>query len=138
MEGGIGEGDIRNKIFQEGPFFSHLAFANDLLLFRRATKKKVRGFFIFLDEYYRWFEKMINLQKSNVHFSKNTRGIKAWDLIRLLRFSLLPKSAQHLGLLFIFLTKKMRDLQFILDWVQKRLASWKAHNLSRAACTEPP
>ena len=32
------------KIFQEGPFFSHLAFANDLLLFRRATKKKVRGF----------------------------------------------------------------------------------------------
>ncbi|PON54004.1 hypothetical protein TorRG33x02_303670, partial [Trema orientale] len=90
-----------------GPSFTHLAFADNILLCRRATRKEAIAFLKCLQQYCSWSGQKVNNKKSNVHVSKNLRGAKVRDLIRILGFKPLVGSGRYLGLPLLF--KKTRS-----------------------------
>jgi hypothetical protein len=51
---------------------SHLLFADDLILFVKATSSKANILKTVLDQYCSWSRQAINISKSSIHFSKNT------------------------------------------------------------------
>lgn len=53
---------------------THLAFADDMILFCRATFEEVRNIKRCLELYCGWSGQGINLSKSGVFFSKNVRA----------------------------------------------------------------
>lgn len=60
------------KLNIEAPQISHLFFADDISLFGQATVREMSCFKECLDMYSAWFGQVLNMQKSAVHFNKNT------------------------------------------------------------------
>lgn len=126
------------KISRGGPSFTHLSFADDLLLFGRPTKKEARVFQNCIDKYCDWSGQLVNMGKSHINVSKNIRGVKAREIIRLLGYKKLSTLAKYLGLPMLFSNSKGRDLHYLTEQVQTRLAGRKAQNLSKAGRTVLP
>lgn len=61
------------KIAQRAPIISHLFFVNDCYLFFRATIEEARIIKDCLTAYERATGQQVNFQKSNIHFSRNTK-----------------------------------------------------------------
>ena len=61
------------KTSKEGPIFSHLFFANDLLLFVKATKKNCLTIKKVLYEFYSCSGQKVNPRKSKIFFSPHTK-----------------------------------------------------------------
>lgn len=53
---------------------SHLVFADDLLLFAKATTREASILIDCLDKYLSWSSQIVNNEKSSVHFSRNFEG----------------------------------------------------------------
>lgn len=123
----------RIKISRSGPSFTYLAFADDLLLCGRATRKEALGFRECLTTYCLQSRQSLNQEKSNIHFSKNFRGSKARELINFFGFRPFNRLDRYLGLPLLFSKSKKSDLQYVVQRVQSRIASWKSHSLSQAS-----
>ena len=59
------------KASQNGPAFSHLFFANDLMLFAKANRKNCVAIKEVLDSFCEFSGKNISNEKSRVYFSPN-------------------------------------------------------------------
>ena len=56
-----------------GPTISHVMYADDIVLFSKASRKDAESLVKIL-EYYRWSSQAINRRKSGVFFSKHTHS----------------------------------------------------------------
>lgn len=77
---------------------THLLFADDLLLFTKATVYEATMLDDCLTKYMAWSGQKLNKDKSSVHFSKNFRGSVIIPILDQLRLKKLPPKAKHLGL----------------------------------------
>lgn len=68
------------KLGSLGPSFSHLLFADDILIFGKATIHKARVIHRCLSLYFLWFEQSINQSKFFILFSKNTPSTTCRDI----------------------------------------------------------
>lgn len=62
------------KVGRDSPSITHLLFADDLLLFGKATVCEASILDDYLSKYMAWSGQKVNRAKSSVHFSKNFRG----------------------------------------------------------------
>jgi hypothetical protein len=114
---------------------SHLLFANDLILFTKATSSQANSLKVVLDQFCTWFGQAINPSKSSIHFSRNTDSSVIHSICGILPFKRALSSAKYLGLPFLFSKSKSADFKDILDKVSGKIEGWRAKTLSQAGRT---
>ena len=117
---------------RRAPSISHLLFADDSLLFCRATQGEVQVITELLQTYANASRQCINFDKSSVYFSTNI----ATDQRERIKWELgvheVDRFESYLGLPTLVGRAKYQTFSFIKDRVWKKIQGWKGQLLSRA------
>ena len=126
-------GNLRGlKISRNSLAIHHLLFADDLLIFGKATPKEAHSIHDYLEKYCLWSEQSINSKKSSISFSKNTNPSTIALILNVLPYSLNPANTTYLGLPILFGNSKKDAFQNIIDRVNSKMDGWRARTLSQA------
>lgn len=116
---------------QGGLAFSHLFFADDLIPFAKANRKKCLAMKDVLDCFCSLSSQKMSQDKSRVYFSPNVLGDSRTEMCDILSFWSTPSLGKYLGFP-IKIGATPQDFGFIIDCVQSCLSRWKANLLSFA------
>ena len=105
------------KAFQSGPAFSHLFFADDLILFAKANGVNSAAIRDVLDTFCSISGQMVSEAKSRVFFSPNVDRDTRESLCDILGFVSAPFLGKYLGFPLKWLGSS-HDYDFILDHVK--------------------
>lgn len=120
------------KLEEMFPLFLTCFFADDTLLFTRASEIEVDYIMDILLLYELASGQKINLEKSKVSFSKNVCTESQNTLLSKLNFQVVEDHENYLGLpTFVGRPKKV-VFQVIQDRMWKKVKGWKERFLSRA------
>ena len=112
---------------------SHLLFKDDLLLFGKVDESTTFAVRDIMTEFGRISGQKVNENKSRLVFSPNTQE----ELRELYQSTINVQASENLGIyLGLPLSHKRpnkNDLQFVVEKVRKKLASWKTTTLCRAS-----
>ncbi|XP_048498315.1 uncharacterized protein LOC104897505 [Beta vulgaris subsp. vulgaris] len=111
---------------------SHLFFADDSLLFIRATEEEVDNVLDVLSIYEAASGQKLNMEKSEMSYSRNLELEKINTLQMKLAFKAVEGHDKYLGLPTYIGSSKKRVFQAIQDRVWKKLKGWKGKYLSQA------
>ena len=120
------------KTSQGGIAFSHLMFADDIVLFAKADQINCSTIREVLDEFCSKTGQTISGAKSRVFFSPNVDREARESLCDNLGFVSTTNIGKYLGIPLKHPGSSSLDFNFILDRVKNKLASWKANLLSPA------
>ena len=120
------------KASRNGPAFSHLFFADDLVLFARADMKNCCHVRETLDTFCELSGQKVSLAKSKVYFSPNIRLEERDEMCEVLGMSSTPNLGKYLGFPLKHPGSSSHDFDFVLERVQTKLQGWKASLLSMA------
>ena len=126
-------GNIKGlQIARNSPTINHLLFANDLLIFRKATLLEASSIKTCLDKYCSWLGQTFNASKSSIRFSKNTNPTTSTFILNILPSNPHPTSSISLGLPILMGSSKVAAFQNIMDSIQHKMEGWRAKTLSQA------
>ena len=111
---------------------SHLFFADDSLLFIRANEDEVDNVLSVLSTYEAASGQKLNMEKSEMSYSRNVEPEKINMLQMKLTFKAVEGHEKYLGLPTFIGSSKKRVFQIIQDRVWKKLKGWKGQCLSQA------
>lgn len=120
------------RISTNGPYISHLLFADNSLIFCQASLNQVSNIKRILDLYGRSSGQVVNLEKSLVIFNKNTAQEIRDDVCRELEGVNEQKKGKYLGLPLMIGRSKNEVFCFIIEAVKKKVTNWKNKFLSKA------
>ncbi|KAM6577644.1 hypothetical protein CsatB_029481 [Cannabis sativa] len=120
------------KVKREGPAITHLMFADDIILFGKASVKEAKSFLKCFEDYCAWSGQAVNYQKSTVHFTQGVHNKKAEEITSILGMKRMNRDSMYLGLPLFRSVKRVKDLNFLVDKVMQRVKSWKTRLLSKA------
>ena len=100
---------------------SNLLFANDSLLFYRATQNEVEVISEVLQTYANASGQCINLEKSSVFFSSNTSASQKQDILRVLGVQEVNQFDSYLGLPTFVGRTKYHMFSYLKDRIWKKL-----------------
>ena len=120
------------KASRSGSAFSHLFFADDLVLFANADQDNCHTIKVVLQEFCSRFGQRVSEAKSRVFFSPNVGSDQRELFSGILRFNSTPNLGKYLGFPLKHAGDWKHDFDFVLDRVKKKLAGWKANLLSMA------
>jgi hypothetical protein len=114
-----------------GPQIAHLLFADDVLLFTKATNSQ----FCFIIDLFDRFSKAsglkINISKSRAYYSSGIPQEKVNNLTAITGIRSTTSLGKYLGFPMLKGRPKRSDFHFIIEKMQTRLASWKNRLLNR-------
>lgn len=115
-----------------GPSFSHIFFANDIILFAKANAKNCNAILEVLNNFCNLARQRVNYDKSRVFFSSNVIVRRKRGMCR--RFGIMATSnlGRYLRFPIIHKGRVGSAFNFIVDKVQSKLAAWKTRLLLRA------
>ncbi|PNX93226.1 ribonuclease H, partial [Trifolium pratense] len=119
------------QISKNGPRFSHLFFADDVLLFSKATCAQGRTIANLFNSFSIASGLKINCVKSRVLFSKGVPRSKRDKITNLSSIRSTNSLGNYLGFPMVTGRVKKADFAFIIDKLNSRLASWKNKLLSK-------
>ena len=117
---------------QGGPAFSHLLFADDLVLFAKVDYANVAAIREVLDVFCGVSGQTISEAKSRVFFSPNVDDATKGTLCDVLGFVSTLNLGKYLGIPIKHPGSSSQDYNFVLDRVKQKLTGWKANLLSMA------
>ncbi|XP_037496859.1 uncharacterized protein LOC105637737 [Jatropha curcas] len=120
------------KIIRGAPTVSHLFFADDSVLFFKATIPEAQTIQSLLSEHALASGHAINFSKSLVYFSPNTDTGTKRDICSLLQVGEHDDLGTYLGLPMAIRRNKKEVFGYIKDRFWKKLNSWKIKKLSKA------
>ena len=126
------QGDIRGySLSRNGPHLTHLLFADDNLLFCRATIQECQKILDILDIYGKCSGQQINRSKTAIFFSKSTFK----EIIDHIKVALgVPKIKQYekyLGLPSLVGRNKKASFNYIKERIWRKIQGWKEKLLSQ-------
>nr|XP_023872480.1 uncharacterized protein LOC111985081 [Quercus suber] len=127
------EGSLRGMSFcPAGPRISHLLFANDSLIFCRASMSDCQTIQSILQIYKNVSGQDINWGKTNLFFSTNTFAQTQEEIKNLLAIPAIQRVEQYLDLPSLVGRAKQRSFSMIKERIWKKLKGWKEKLLSQA------
>ena len=117
---------------QGGPAFSHLLFANDLVLFAKVDYANGVAIREVLDVFCGVSGQTISEAKSRVFFSPNVDDATKGTLCDVLGFVSTSNLGKYLGIPIKHPGSSSQDYNFVLNRVKQKLTGWKANLLSMA------
>lgn len=114
------------------PKFSHIFFADDLLLFSVVDPSSLMSVKSTLLRFSEISGLEVNLAKSAVIFSDNTPPQSRVLACNILNISEADQLGKYLGFPIRKGTPKRKDFEFLIDRINSKLASWKSNFLSKA------
>jgi len=120
------------KICRRAPSMSHLLFADDCFIFRRANAQEANQLLNILHVYQDAFGQEINLAKFEVLISRNISQDRQVSLASILGVRHALGTGKYLGMLSIIGRSKKATFSFIKDRVWRKINSWNGRALSRA------
>ena len=130
-------GNIKGvKMNMGGPDFTHVMFADDLMLFSKASSNEVLSLNSCLEKYCHWSGQLINRSKSGIIFSKLVHLNQKRRLKNILQMKKVPKNAKYLGGPLFSSRSRSKDFMYLQENLEARLTGWKSKCLSWAGrCT---
>jgi ribonuclease HI len=116
----------------KGPRLNHLFFADDSLVFCRATIHDWNCLTRMLEGYEKASGQKMNREKTSIFFSRNT---KIEDKEAILQLSGIPATQRYdkyLGLPALVGKSRVREFEGLVEKVRKRVNDWKVNFLSQA------
>lgn len=132
------EGAVSNRswipirLSRRGPKISHLAFADDLLLFEGASMDQAETIKDILDSFCASFCQRVSLEKTRVFYSRNVHWDRMRDINNVLGFSSTEDLGKYLGVPILHKKVTRSTFNYVLEKVKSRLSRWKARTLSLA------
>lgn len=105
-------------------------FADDLLLFRKASVDNMRCVQEVLNRFCSFSGQQISSEKTILLFSNNVLSHFRCDIVRISGFKEVQSLDKYLGVPALGRAPKKNDFRYLLDKVRRKLAGWKANQLS--------
>ena len=121
------------SICAAGPKISHLLFANDSLVFCRATIAECVRIQSLLQLYEQASGQKINRGKTNIFFSSNTPHRTCSTISNFLGVPITQRYKQYLGLPSLVGWAKKKSYSLIKERIWKKLKEWKEKLLSQVS-----
>ncbi|XP_030930869.1 uncharacterized protein LOC115956706 [Quercus lobata] len=133
----IEKGDIQGvSICRNGPKLTHLFFADDSLLFCRATTQECEKVMDILSSYEKVSGKKLNRDKTALFFSKSTPTETQRQIMETLGVNELKQYEDYLGLPALVGRNKRASFDQLKQRIWKRLQGWEGKLLSQAGREE--
>ena len=109
---------IRTSI--SGSTISHVMFADDIVLFSKASKKDAENLVKILEKYCKWSGQAVNRGKSGVFFSKHTRSQVRRSIKGILHVKNLKKDVVYLGAPMFRSRAPVKDFAFLEEKIEAK------------------
>jgi hypothetical protein len=120
------------KVARSAPQLSHLFFADDSLLFTRASTHEATKILSILHTYQQASGQLVNLDKSEASFSRNV-PIEVKNMIcNMMGAKAVEAQSRYIGFPIPFGRSKKVVFSFVMDRVWKKVKGWKERFLSKA------
>ncbi|KAI5349016.1 hypothetical protein L3X38_001903 [Prunus dulcis] len=120
------------KLNSGGPTLSHLLFADDTLIFLKATTQNCHNIYCLLQAFCAASGQQVSLTKSNVVFSSNTPSYVRASMCAILGMPDVTDAGKYLGLPTSWGRAKKEALVYVKDRILRKVHGWNQHCLSQA------
>ena len=120
------------KVCDNAPGFNHLLFADDSLILLKVTEESAQHLQQVLQLYEVCSGQTINVDKSSIMFSKNTRRQAKEAMMNTLGLTSQGRNERYLGLPVYVGKSKMKVFEYLKDRVWQKIQGWKERFLSKA------
>ena len=120
------------KMNVAGPAFTHVMYADDIMLFAKANSSEVKILDDCLETYCEWSGQRINRNKSGIIFYKLVQRDKRREVKELLAMNKIQPNATYLGAPLFQSTSRIKDFKFLQEKLESRLLGWRSKALSWA------
>ena len=111
---------------------SNLVFADNCLLFARATTKGARNVLHVLNMFAKTSGQKVNFHKSSLYFSENTNAQTRNAIVNVLHIQHKNTIGKYLGIYNIVFWKDPVNECELIKRIKQKLAGWKTNTLSKA------
>ena len=109
-----------------GPTITHVMYANDIVIFSKASRRDAACLVRTLDKYCKWSGQSINMKKSGVFFSKHTQSQTKRSVKNILQVKSLKKDVVYLGAPMFLSKAPSKDFSFLQDKLEAKLMGWRS------------
>ncbi|KAL6209023.1 hypothetical protein ACLB2K_019966 [Fragaria x ananassa] len=114
---------------------SNLMFADDCLIFAKASKKAARNISQVLDAFSAASGQKINFHKSSLFFSDKVNSSTKNEIVNVINIQHKRTIGKYLGLHNVVFWKDPTNAKELLQRISNKLSGWKQNTLSRAGKT---
>ena len=115
-----------------GPSFTHVMYADDIMLFAKASSREVQILDNCLESYCEWSGQRINRNKSGLICSKMVPRDKKREIKFIVAMKKVQSNAKYLGSPLFHSTSRIKDFKFLQEKLEARLLGWRCKTLSWA------